>query len=450
MTYVFMHYKDFSKTPNEFLYFLEKYIENELYLEINNELFYDNTESNIQIKENEESFLEKCNINQYNKKSNPSALFNFSSEENNNDQLNLSSFSNSSEIINIINETLQNSNIDSSTKTKFQILKGFYSYINMFINRYNSEIETIEININKFHVVYGRISELGLFGIEMDHSKAYKRYQLAAMKNYPYGIYYYAKCYEFGIGCSKEAKTAIDLYRTSAKLGCIPGIYRYALICLKNDNVLLGMNYMRQATIFKEKELKETTNSIFNVPNMFNCPYFYHYGTLYMINHSQLVSDLPYAYSIFLKGAKLGCKHSMYMVAEFHEKGTVVKNDMKIACQYYAKAALLGQSDAQVKIGKLLISKQNDTFIKNCNNTLFVNCKNYIELGLSMLEKSAFSGNSKGMIALAECFYLGLAGIHDVLQALWWYKIAASLGENVANEIKKAENYILHNKYNGF
>ena len=67
-----------------------------------------------------------------------------------------------------------------------------------------------------------------------------------------------------------------------------------------------------------------------------------------------------------------------------------------------------------------------------------------------MLEKSAFSGNSKGMIALAECFYLGLAGIHDVLQALWWYKIAASLGENVANEIKKAENYILHNKYNGF
>lgn len=429
-SYLYPHYKKFTDDDEAFLQFIVRYIENEHYLEITNELFHDTC-----VLKGDVNFMENCPAQEFSKNSNPSTLF---SEESSNGESSSSNMSNSSEIISIIDATLKSNNINKTKKELLQILKDFYIFVNNWF-QVTPATPVIE-------GLLGRIWELGLFGFEKDPKLAYQNYHTSSMQNYPYGIYNFARCHEFAIGIEKASQTAIDLYRSVAKLGYAKGLYRFALICLKNNDVPMGMNYMRQAMLAKEKEIKKLEKSkesiFYNFKSAYltNCPYFYHYGTLYMIDHSQLVRDTTYAFEIFLRGAKLGCKHSMYMAAEFYEKGTTVAKDMVQANKYYAEAAALGQSDAQAKVGKMLVRK----FTGENSNPDKGN------VGLSLLEQSAFSGNTKGMMYLAETFYMGITGEREVLQALWWYQIAESLGEDVGLEIQKAENYIKHNKHAGF
>ena len=439
--YLFVHFKEHTNTFEKYYHYLERYIEGEHYLEITEDLLGEKARV---INKNDKTMMDTCDVSKYSSNTNPSSFFKASSEEGSScsETEQSTSSSNTSEILSVINKTLKECKGNRTKRDLISILKSFYIYTDEFLEE--NKLDT------RICYILGRCKELGLFGHEIDLAAAYKYYNLSAGTHYPLGVYYLARCYEFGIGTNKEKETARDLYRSVAKLGHDKGLYRYALICLKNDEVPLGLNYMRQAMKAKEREVLSVIKSTKDDPdNVFgckgkgflvsNCPYFYHLGTLYMIKHSQLLRDVPYAYSIFKKGAELGCKHSLFMVAEFHEKGTHVEKDMVLAYKYYAEAAALGQSDAQVKIGRLLISKSKTE--KKPED---------VKLGITYLEKSAFSGNTKGMIALADAFYLGSTGKRDVPQAFWWYKIAESMGENVTEQIKKTENFMSHNKYNGF
>lgn len=454
--YFFIQYKEHFGSFQSYCNFLEMYMEGEYYLEID----FTTDEKNIGAVgqgNTGETIMDACDISKYSDKTNPSAFF-VSSDENSlsqelsqdNNEHDSAESSNTSEIINVINKTHASNKMDASKRELLKLFNDFNQYTNAFLEEHKFE-PTV-------HMLKGRTLELGLFDNEINLKAAVMEYQLAVKLNNTLGIFYLARCYEFGIGVEKEKESARDLYRTVAKQGHHRGLYRYALICLKNEDVQLGLNYLRQAVLAKEKEIKRNiknnpaNNTDSNlIKNINNCPYFYHLGTLYMIKHSQLIRDMSYAYSVFLKGAKYKCKHSLFMVAEFNEKGTVIPKDMVTAYKNYAEVAALGQSDAQIKIGKLLISKSNikinkkDLNIGNDSKCLMKD----IELGFTYLEMSAFSGNSKGMVALADAFYQ-TSDKRDVLQAYWWYKIAETFGENVTEQLKRVENYIEHTKHNGF
>ncbi|OQS55227.1 hypothetical protein EHP00_1969 [Ecytonucleospora hepatopenaei] len=371
-------------------------------------------------------------------------------------------------------------------------------------------------------------------------------YSLASKGNSAMGMFYLARCYEHGIGVERDKEVARNLYKAVAKQGHHKGLYRFALICLKNNEVQLGQNYLRQAVISKEREIKrimknnsnilyndnsninsnilyDNNNINSNINNhkyynpmlVNNCPYFYHLGMLYMTDHSQLIKDISYAFDVFKKGAGYGCKHCMFMVGEYYEKNiidyntklnnsnnklnnsntntdklnntnsnklnntninnklnnnilnnnnNINNNNVNIAYKYYANAAALNQSDAQIKIGRLLLRnnrhnnnnsnnsniKYNNSNIKyNDNNDNTNNSNTNLNIAFTYLESAAFSGNSKGMVALADAFYMNTER-RDVLQAYWWYRIAETYGEDVQENIKRTEKYIENTKYNGY
>ncbi|KAL6121423.1 hypothetical protein NUSPORA_01649 [Nucleospora cyclopteri] len=502
--FYFIKYKECSDSTEKFTSFLEEYIEEENYKEL---FKFRNSQSVYKVNTSMSNFLNNCEGVE---KSTVSSLFSESNESN----TSLFSFKTSStnsigfqcetEIKKSANEKVE-SGTESNGKNIDLYLTAIYKSISTKLapaektasKKILKEIELfcnftrefVEANIKQFNEridgIYGKICELGLFGIDKNEANAFLFYRLAAFRKYPMATFHLAYCYEHAIGVKRDTKAAVMLYRSSSKLGYTRALYRYSLICLKNNNVPLGLNLMRQAMhkivnyyARKPEKFNKNTTNAFLQP-------FYHLGLLYMTKHSELIVDFKYAYEIFTKGAELGCKHSLFMVGEFYEHGKCFidkKNSCNIqkdkpfidknegscilhknclpknlfkAFQCYLKAAELDQSDAQEKIGRMLITlsgTKTASIFRGTESDANI-CEKICNEGFEYLKRSAFSGNLKGMRALAEILYSGVGRKKDVLQSLWWFNIIRAEKNkefDVESEIQKVENYIALYKHNGF
>ncbi|ORD97475.1 hypothetical protein HERIO_656 [Hepatospora eriocheir] len=169
--------------------------------------------------------------------------------------------------------------------------------------------------------------------------------------------------------------------------------------------------------------------------NIFIKP-FYHLGCLYRVDHPDIIKDHIYALKVFEQGSQLNCKDSSYAAAQYYEDGIYVKKDSVKSFCLFKRAASLGHPDAMVKISLILLRA---AFFMGDRSQYR---KKHVEIGFKMLEKSAIQGCLPGIIYTAKCLSLGIGTNQDLLQALWWYRIAAKLGDidsdRMARKLKKA------------
>lgn len=328
--------------------------------------------------------------------------------------------------------------------------------------------------VGAVYAMLGKCYDRGLFGIERDPNQAIEHYMRSAICKNPMGTYELAKCYEQGKGTNRDLEQACILYRVSYKLGYIKALHKYSLILIRGNafvekNILDGYYILKQAVM--------ATNRIYIAP-------YYDLGMLYQSKLCDMLDDKYYAYEIFKTGASKGCKFCQYKVGEEYERGDIVGRDLSKAFYWYKLSANNRLSEAQFKVAEILygIKRSTDDIGKMIeeeglvegqiifqgvnmmyNLTDFdigilrikplINFEEYYEAGFDrfkeafrMARLSAASGNKGAILLVAEALEKGYGVEQSLLESLWWYKIAESLGMDDIRE----KIHLLEMKINSF
>ncbi|KAI5168534.1 uncharacterized protein PAEPH01_0215 [Pancytospora epiphaga] len=320
--------------------------------------------------------------------------------------------------------------------------------------------------------VLGKAYESGKIGLTKNSRAAVYAYKYASIEKCPSGSFQYARCLENGIGTEINLEKACNFYRISYKLGYIPGIYRYALMCLKGNDFIdrdiqYGLHLLNLSVTLSDGKYLEP---------------FYALGAAYRSKSRDVVADYCHSFRIFLKGATLGCSNCQYQVSEDYERGDCVGMDIdkafmwckeaaeqehiqaqyKLACMMMQLhfLATSGEGDviprniiasAEIDIGKIggvksdkvelvkrEIIEQEDFYggnkLKELNiGKFYRNSVNIKEVAIKMAKEAASSGHVGAVMLLAKAMERTTASDRDLLLALWYYKIAVSLGSKEAS-----------------
>lgn len=331
--------------------------------------------------------------------------------------------------------------------------------------------------VGSVYAMLGKCYDRGLFGIERNLNQAIEHYMRSAICKNPMGTYELARCYEQGKGTNQDLEQACILYRVSYKLGYIKALHKYALILIRGNpfverNILDGYYILKQAVM--------TQNRIYIAP-------YYDLGMLYQSKLCDMLDDKYYAFEIFKIGARKGCKFCQYKVGEEYERGEIIERDLTKAFYWYRISANNRLSESQFKVAEILygIKKSTDDinkmiedeglnegqivfqggskmhnlteFDKMYNLTEFdmailrikplINFEEYygpdidrFKEGFRMARLSAASGNKGAILLVAEALEKGYGIEKSLLESLWWYKIAESLGvEDIREKIHLLE-----------
>lgn len=332
--------------------------------------------------------------------------------------------------------------------------------------------------IGCIYAILGKCYLKGLVGLERDHKLAVDYLIKSSICKNPMGTFELAKCYELAIGTEMDLEQACDLYRASYKLGYIKGLHKYGLMLIKGNkfvkkNILNGFFILKQAV---------NLNS-----NLFLRP-LYDLGMLYKSALCDEFNDPVYGFKLFLTGAKKGCKYCQFKLGEEWENGGLVEKDIETAFFWYKIAASNNLAEAQCKVAKMLFGIKS--VIRNTSNdsekrlfsdgkVVFVSMKKKdkfynlsdLELafsiqkpllnfkkfyddsvdrfkeGFKMANKAAINGHKEAILIVAEAFEKGIGVEKNLLESIWWYKIADSLGcENIREKMNLLENKFQKNK----
>lgn len=310
------------------------------------------------------------------------------------------------------------------------------------------------------YAIMGKCYLRGIFGSERDLEAAVDSFSRSVACRNPTGMFELARCFELGIGTDRDPERACLLYRASYKLGYAKGLHRYALLLIKGNqyvprNILDGYYILRQATLSDER--------------VYISPY-YDLAMLYKSGACDIFNDHHYALKIFTIGANKGCRHCQFKLGEEWQRGKVVKRDLGKAFFWYRVSAQNNLSDAQLKVAKILygieaVSSSEKKSVKpgalaegQVSMHSAYNDKRYrmtefesavlkqkflldfqqiygdgfdrLKEGYSMALKSAVSGNLEAMLLVAEALEKGLGVEKNILESLWWYRIAEAHGSD--------------------
>ncbi|AFN83297.1 hypothetical protein EROM_070460 [Encephalitozoon romaleae SJ-2008] len=260
----------------------------------------------------------------------------------------------------------------------------------------------------EMHYYLGLSYEKGLFGMRRDYRKAFGHYLTSAQLGSPIGTFKVAQCYEKGIGKKRSIKNALCFYRCAAKLGLVDAMHTYGVIILfgniENDcDLETGYFYLRLAA------RKATYTYPYALYDLARC---YERG-----KGPDIVSpDDSYAFKLYLRGGSLDCPNCQFRIGKCFENGDMgQEKDMVKALEWYAKAADLGQPDAQLRLSALFLNGFED-IVKRNHGLAF-------KLGL----KAATRENVSAAYLVSECYEQGIGIKRNALLALWWGRIAEEL-----------------------
>lgn len=309
------------------------------------------------------------------------------------------------------------------------------------------------------YAIMGKCYLRGIFGSPRDVEAAVDSFGRSVACRNPAGMFELARCFELGIGVDRDPENACMLYRASYKLGYAKSLHRYALLLIKGSqyvprNILDGYYILRQATLAKER--------------IYISPY-YDLAMLYRSGICDIFNDRHYAFKIFTIGANKGCRHCQFKLGEEWQAGEVVVRDLEKAFSWYRVSAQNNLSDAQLKVARFLYGVENvnrnmvgalaegqidlqslSRAVKRHGMTeleLAVQKKHLLDFhiiygagfdrlkeGYSMALRSAKSGNMEAMLLVAEALEKGFGVKRSILESLWWYKIAETLGADDVRE----------------
>ena len=212
----------------------------------------------------------------------------------------------------------------------------------------------------------------GMLGLQVDHEKAYHLYLQAAKQNHAAATYRVAVCNEIGAGTRKEPPRAAAFYRKAAALGDTAAMYKLGMILLQGSlgearNGREAFNWLRRAA-------------------------------------EQADEENP---------------HALHELALLHEApgGQVVPHDPLQAKEYYSRAALLGYTQSQHKLGQ-------------CYEFGILGCPVDPRRSIAWYTKAAEKGNAEAELALSGWYLTGSEGVlkQSDSEAYLWARRAANKG----------------------
>lgn len=335
-------------------------------------------------------------------------------------------------------------------------------------NDYFRAIKELSLNGNPLaYYHYAEALYLGI-GCEKDAKEAVHWFGLACKDGDARAMCYLGSRYLDGIGVeSKDLGKAIELFTQSANLGFPTSMQNlgalYAQLC-EDEKASFWFDKAIEFGMEESKRLKEEyfssefgerlNNAIQIYINLGNpqkaltlVEELYSKGDdrvltillnfyLYGIGEENFGKDEAKAYNILLSKAKDGDAFANYMIAQFYEKGVVVKQDLDKSFEYYMKSAKAGYSEAQYKVGLYYIdiagdkteaakwiemaanNEQPDALCMMAYSYLqdpeigTMNIKNLlynqdVQKGMQLLKRAAELKDSKATRTLAICYQKG-------------------------------------------
>ena len=388
---------------------------------------------------------------------------------------------------NSINNTHTDNTKDCKLANRVEFQSEILNFLNLSILKYKNKkgpSENMENNVfitGTSYAVLGKCYINGLFGLKKNYEKAVEYLKKSAACKHPLGTFELAKCYELGIGTDRDPEQSCQLYRASYKLGYIKGLHKYGILLIRGNlfvekNIMDGFYVLKQAVALNDK--------------IYIRPY-YDLGMLYKSGITDALNDHIYAFKIFVAGAFKGCKYCQYKLGEEYESGEIETKSIEKAFYWYRLSALNGLSDAQHKVATMLfgikamekidIQEEIDTkytiegkvVLLSMNKNEKMNGCSGLELGVfknkvkldfekfygpnfnrlneayQMAYKAAVSGRKEAVLLVAESLEKGFGVERNIVESIWWYKIADSLGcDNVREKINILEGVVNKDKMN--
>ncbi|KAI3648891.1 hypothetical protein MP228_006745 [Amoeboaphelidium protococcarum] len=254
----------------------------------------------------------------------------------------------------------------------------------------------------------------GIFGLPIDHDKAFSMYVQASKQNHAASTYRAGVCYEIGAGCRKDAARAVQFYRKAAALGDINAMYKLAVILLNGmmsvqKNEREGVTWLKRAAQAADENHPEALHELASVYEKGGVP--------------SIISDESYSRELYTKAAQLGYAPSQFKLGYCYEYGTLTcEVDARRSIAWYTRAAEQGHPEAELALSGWYLTGA-DGILQQSDTEAYL-----------WARKSAEKGFAKAEYAVGYYSEVGIGVPSNTEEAVRWYTKSASQGNVRAQE----------------
>jgi uncharacterized protein len=245
----------------------------------------------------------------------------------------------------------------------------------------------------------------GMLGLQVDHEKAYHLYLQAAKQNHAAATYRVAVCNEIGVGTRKEPPRAAAFYRKAASLGDTAAMYKLGMILLQGAlgegrNPREAVGWLRRAAEQADEENPHALHEL---------------ALLYEDVNEQIVSHDPLqAKEYFSRAAYLGYTQSQHKLGQCYEFGALAcPVDPRRSIAWYTKAAEKGNAEAELALSGWYLTG-SEGVLKQSDSEAYL-----------WARRAANKGLAKAEYAVGYYAEVGIGIKQDVEFAKRWYMRAA-------------------------
>ncbi|KAI0273866.1 hypothetical protein BC834DRAFT_816333 [Gloeopeniophorella convolvens] len=264
----------------------------------------------------------------------------------------------------------------------------------------------------------------GMLGLQVDHEKAYHLYLQAAKQNHAAATYRVAVCNEIGAGTRKEPPRAAAFYRKAASLGDTAAMYKLGMILLQGAlgearNPREAIGWLRRAAEQADEE---------NPHALHELALLHENTTGHIVPHDPLQAK-----ELFSRAAYLGYTQSQYKLGQCYEFGTIgCQVDPRRSIAWYTKAAEKGNAEAELALSGWYLTG-SEGVLKQSDSEAYL-----------WARRAANKGLAKAEYAVGYYAEVGIGIKQDVEFAKRWYMRAAAQGNkramNRLTEMKRQGN----------
>ncbi|KAI9461194.1 hypothetical protein BJY52DRAFT_1167775 [Lactarius psammicola] len=264
----------------------------------------------------------------------------------------------------------------------------------------------------------------GMLGLQVDHEKAYHLYLQAAKQNHAAATYRVAVCNEIGAGTRKEPPRAAAFYRKAASLGDTAAMYKLGMILLQGNlgearNGREAVGWLRRAAEQADEENPHALHEL---------------ALLHEATGGQVVPHDPLqAKEYYSRAAYLGYTQSQHKLGQCYEFGILgCPVDPRRSIAWYTKAAEKGNAEAELAVSGWYLTG-SEGVLKQSDSEAYL-----------WARRAANKGLAKAEYAVGYYAEVGIGVKQDVEFAKRWYMRAAAQGNkramNRLTEMKRQGN----------
>jgi len=329
----------------------------------------------------------------------------------------------------------------------------------------------VQIDVSKAFRYYLRASELNCREAQFSVAACYA-HGIGTLKNSEKAFWFYRNkansgdveaqyivglCYQFGIGVSLDEEKAFEWYKKAADQGCLDAQYRLhmhagGLVEKKSETIEAERNRKQGIWYLQDdgfgKDYSEALKYLQEAVKHGSIDALYWIGVCLLKGKG---NDPNKALGYFEKAAQEDHCEAQYQLGRCFELGIGTKPDKKKAFEWFRKAAILGQPDAQFKMavgyysgcdGVLRREIEAMILFKKCADRGNVQAQSFLRETIDKYQSVVFQklenlfqevskGEKEDDYRLA-CFLLRKGDAHDAEEAMIWLAKAAEKGHQEA------------------